>query len=479
MLAARSSQLIAYKLIMFDFLGPFHPVLVHLPIGILIIVFILILASRKMNSAGMEKAISISLLVGLIAAIFSLLTGFSLSQTGDYDESLVDWHQYMALTLATVTGILYYLRTKNLEKHWQLLLGFVMLVLVVITGHLGGSLTHGSDYLWKGLRSDSSQSGAGPYKNISNVQEAFVYTDIIQPLMQNKCYGCHGPRKQKGKLRLDQPEHILKGGKDGKVVEPMKADESDLINRVKLPREDDDHMPPKEKPQLKESDIAIIHWWIQNGASFDKKVKDIPQDEKIKGILASLENRKAEPVITDLPAETVGKADETAIQKLKERGIVALPLAENTNYLMVNFISTDSVTDKDLALLLPIKKQLLWLRLSGKPLSDEGTKTIAQLENLVRLFLDQTNISDKGLAELKTLSNLKYLNLSGTKITARGLLALKDLKNLKSIYLFQSTVDKSDWAELKKNFPHTIIDSGGYIVPTLITDTQEVKPPKK
>src|SRR4030095_2524948 len=155
------------------------------------------------------------------------------------------------------------------------------------------------------------------------------------------------------------------------------------------------------------SDIAIIHWWIQNGASFDKKVKDLPQDEKIKGILTSLENRKTESIVTDLPTEPVEKAGEAAIQKLKDRGIVALPLAENTNYLMVNFISADSVTDKDLALLLPIKKQLLWLRLSGKPLSDEGTKTITQLDNLVRLFLDQTNISDKGVAQLKTLSNLK------------------------------------------------------------------------
>jgi len=465
---------------MFDFLGRFHPVLVHLPIGILIIAFVLILVSRKTNSTGMEKAINISLLFGLTAAAISAITGFSLSQSGEYDESLVDWHQWMAIGLTVVTAVLYFLRRRNLEKYWQLLIGFAMLILIIITGHLGGSLTHGSDYLWKGLNYDSTSSGPGPYKNISNVQEALVYSDIIQPLMQNKCYGCHGPRKQKGKLRLDQPEFILKGGKDGKVVEPSKPDESDMINRLQLPREDDDHMPPKEKPQLKESDIAIIHWWIQQGASFDKKVKDLSQDEKIKGILASLENKTVESsFVTDLPAEPVGKAGESDIQKLKARGIVVLPLAENTNYLMVNFISADTVTDKDLSLLLPIKKQLLWLRLSGKPITDEGIKTLAQLTNLVRLFLDQTNISDKGLAELKSLSNLKYLNLSGTKITAQGLLALKELKNLRSIYLYQSAVGKNDWAELKKSFPNTIIDSGGYIVPTLVTDTQEVKPPIK
>jgi len=465
---------------MFEFLGRFHPVLVHLPIGILIVVLLLLWISRKMNSLGMEKAINATLLFGLIGAVFSVITGFSLSQSGEYDASLVSWHQWMAIGLAVITALLYFLRRRNLEKQWQLLISFFMLVLIIITGHLGGSLTHGSDYLWKGLGSDSTESGAGPYKNLPNVQEAYVYTDIIQPLLQNKCYSCHGARKQKAKLRLDQPDFILKGGKDGKVLEPANADESEMIHRLQLPREDEDHMPPKEKSQLKESDIAIIHWWIQQGASFDKKVKDLPQDQKVKEILTSLENRKEDAgLATDLPDDPVARPGESAIQKLRERGIVVLPLAENTNYLMVNFISADSVTDKDLALLLPIRKQLLWLRLSGKPITDEGMKTIAQLTNLVRLFLDQTNITDKGLAELRSLSNLKYLNLSSTKITARGLFSLKDFKDLKSIYLYQSSVDKNDWAELKKNFPNTIIDSGGYVVPTLITDTQEVKPPKK
>ena len=414
---------------MFDFLGRFHPVLVHLPIGILILVVILQWVSRKMNSVGMEKAISVALLFGLIGALLSAITGFSLSQSGEYDESLVSWHQWMAIGLTVVTALLYFLRKRNLEKQWQLLLSFFMLVLIIITGHLGGSLTHGSDYLWKGLGSDSTESGAGPYKNLPNVQEAYAYTDIIQPLLQNKCYGCHGPRKQKGKLRLDQPDFILKGGKDGKAIVPSNPDEGEMMHRLELPREDEDHMPPKEKSQLRESDIAIIHWWIQQGASFDKKVKDLPQDQKIKEILAALENRKEDAVLaTDLPDEPVEMAGESAIQKLRERGIVILPLAENTNYLMVNFISADSVTDKDLALLVPIRKQLLWLRLSGKPVTDEGMKTIAQLNNLVRLFLDQTNITDKGLAELKSLSKLKYLNLSGTKITAQGLSSLKDLK---------------------------------------------------
>jgi len=56
---------------------------------------------------------------------------------------------------------------------------------------------------------------------------------------------------------------------------------------------------------------------------------------------------------------------------------------------------------------------------------------------------------------------------------------LKTIKNLRSIYLYQSAVDKTEWPALKKIFPKTILDSGGYTVPTLVTDTTQVKLPKE
>jgi len=92
--------------------------------------------------------------------------------------------------------------------------------------------------------------------------------------------------------------------------------------------------------------------------------------------------------------------------------------------------------------------------------------------------MDHTKITDKGLAHLNALQNLRYLNLVGTAVTAEGVLQLKGLKNLRSIYLYQAAVKKTDWPTLKKAFPKTSIDSGGYTVPFLPTDTMEVKPPK-
>ena len=96
----------------------------------------------------------------------------------------------------------------------------------------------------------------------------------------------------------------------------------------------------------------------------------------------------------------------------------------------------------------------------------------------MRLQLDHTKITDKGLANLRALEDLRYLNLVGTAVTEKGVMQLKDLKNLRSIYLYQTGVKKSQWKDLKKAFPKTLIDSGGYTVPFLPTDTIEVKPPK-
>jgi Leucine rich repeat len=102
---------------------------------------------------------------------------------------------------------------------------------------------------------------------------------------------------------------------------------------------------------------------------------------------------------------------------------------------------------------------------------------LAQCTVLTKLELAHTNITDKGLSYLKDLKELRSLNLVGTKITTAGIIQLKDLKNLRSLFLFQTNINKDDWSEIKKAFPKTSIDSGGYDVPLLPEDTVIVKPP--
>jgi mono/diheme cytochrome c family protein len=460
---------------MTELIGRFHPVLVHLPIGILLLAALFQLLALRPKYASMHAALSIALFWGMISAILSCISGYFLSLSGDYDDELIDRHTWFAIATASISLIAYFFhRWENEFAKWVILL---MVPLIFITGHLGGSLTHGSDYLTKGFSKKDSVTEK-EIKPIADVQEANAYADIIQPIFESKCYGCHNKSKKKGKLRLDEPEFILKGGKDGKVIKPGNAEESEMMKRLLLPRNEEDHMPPKEKPQLKDNEIALIHWWIATGATFDKKTKDLEQPEKIKPILISLQ-KEVKQIPPDVPQTMVEKADEKALQKLKSRGIVVLPVSQNSNYLTVNFIIVDSITYNDIAFLLLIKKQLVWLNLSGKRISDTLLTPITQLVNLTRLQLDNTLITDKGLVSLRSLINLQYLNLVGTKVTANGILQLKGLSKLQAIFIYKTFITASEWSTLKSNFPNVTLDTGGYYVPILETDTTVVKPPEK
>jgi len=101
------------------------------------------------------------------------------------------------------------------------------------------------------------------------------------------------------------------------------------------------------------------------------------------------------------------------------------------------------------------------------------------LSNLTRLNLEHTPVSDAGLHSLQSLQNLQYLNLVGTAVTMQGILQLKDLKSLHSLYLYQTNIDRKDWSSIQNAFPKTKIDSGGYVVKTLATDTMTIKVKKE
>lgn len=338
-----------------EFIGRFHPVLVHLPIGILLLAAVFQFLTGKEKYQSLHTAVTVALFWGMLSAVASCISGFLLSRSDDYDEALISKHQWLGIAVAVTAAIAYYLQKKN-NKHIKWVMA-VLSLLIIITGHLGGSITHGSDYLTKAFSSGNGKMSETKRKPIANVQEAVVYADVIQPILETKCWGCHGPNKQKGKLRLDAPDFILKGGKDGKIITAGKADESNLIERILLPKGNEDHMPPKEKSQLSRQDIELLHWWVSSGADFNKKVKELPQTEKIKPALLALQTGKVqeEAIVADIPDLAVEKADDKIIQQLKQRGIAVVPVAQNSNYLLASFVAVDSVTEKDLQLLDPIK----------------------------------------------------------------------------------------------------------------------------
>lgn len=459
-----------------DLLGRFHPVLVHLPIGILLLACLFQWLLLRPRWAVLKPAIPVMFFWGMLGAVFSCITGYMLSLSGDYDAEITSRHQWMGIFTAIAAALLYLLHRLHLGEWITRIAGVVVIVLVSITGHLGGTLTHGEGYLVEGLNKGASDEPI--WQPMANVQEAKVYDELVKPLLQARCYSCHGSSKQKGKLRLDQPEFITKGGESGKIIETGKGEESTLVEKLLLPLNDDEHMPPKEKPQLTQSEISLLHWWIQNGADYSKKVSELEQDEKIKPVLMSIQTgvqSAPEMAESELPAEPVKPADANIIEKLKSAGVMIFPVAANSNYLQASFFTARRDPDSLLVLLAGLQDQLVWLKLDGLAITDSALSNIAQLTKLRRLHLSNTPVSDAGILKLSKLTELRSLNLFATSVTVEGLKELQKLKQLRSLYLYQTQVSGSDFIRLKELLPHVRIDSGRYHVPTYEADTTELK----
>jgi uncharacterized membrane protein/mono/diheme cytochrome c family protein len=457
-----------------DFIGPFHPVLVHLPIGFILLGILFQWLSLWERYAGLAAAIRFTFLLGAISAVLSCLTGLALSSAGEYDAATVQWHQWFGIAVAVLSFVGYWYAGKPFSSKPKII-SIVIFVLILITGHLGGTLTHGEGFLTKGL-SAKADSAQGVNQPIANAQEAVVYTDIIQPILKTKCGSCHSAAKQKGGLRLDGKDWILKGGKDGQVFHSGNASGSELYKRLLLDPLEEKHMPPKGKPQLTEQQVNIIQWWINSGAGFEKKAKEVKQSAAIITALQSLE-RKKEASSSFVPTEEVSQADPAVIDQLRRAGIAITPVAIHSNYLQASFVGIPKPGESLVALLGKLNKQLIWLRLPGAMLTAQGWKFVANCTSLTRLSIDHSNITDTTLSMLTSLEHLQYLNLVGTTVTAGGIQQLKNSKTLKEIYLGQTRVRQQDLANLKTQFPVTVFDLGGYQVPRLTTDTQTLHPP--
>ena len=88
----------------------------------------------------------------------------------------------------------------------------------------------------------------------------------IQPIFEKSCYECHGPKKTRGRLRLDLRGAALKGGETGPAIVPGNSERSLVVRRV-LGLDDEERMPKDEDP-LPAEQIAMIRAWIDQGATW-------------------------------------------------------------------------------------------------------------------------------------------------------------------------------------------------------------------
>ena len=456
-----------------SFPGRFHPLLVHLPIGILWMAFLFELLSRFKGYGKIKSAVRPALFLGACSAVISAFTGYWLSQEGGYDERLLRVHQYLGIGTAIFALIIYlhrkysFISDKPKRRMVRLALFLILMVFLTATGHFGGSLTHGEGYLF-GSDGVTAIDAAIAYPIISDVPQAKVFDDVIKPIFEQKCYGCHSVKKQKGQLRLDSQEFIEKGGKHGHVVAIGNPNESELFKRITLSIEAEHHMPPEERKQLTSLETNVVRAWIEEGASFNQRVLELKNPSVIEEFI-SAHNLSASN--SDLLSEGVPAPDGEVVEKLRRSGVLVLPLATHSNYLRVSFMEKQNISSEDATLISTISKQIIELDLSGCALSPAFIKVVNHLPGLRSLFLQRSSVTDSDLKAMVSLKKLVALNLTTTKISDTGLLFFEGLPELKHLYLYQTSVTKKGVEELQRRLPQAEIDTGDYQLPILAADT--------
>jgi hypothetical protein len=256
------------------FLGRFHPVVVHLPVGSLVLLGILELLAKFPRFKGAAE--NRRLILGFVAAasLAAALSGWLLSYAGGYDPQLLQWHKWAGFAVAATGTLTFLLSRLGRLRAYRLSL-LTTLAILVVASHLGASITHGRDFLVRyapaPLRSLLGGKAEAPaaHSTTPDLLQRRVFAEVVQPILLQRCSACHGPEKQKADLRVDSLEALLKGGKSGPALFAGRAHDSPLIQRLRLPINDEDHMPPEGKPQPTPAEITVLEWWIGSGAPAD------------------------------------------------------------------------------------------------------------------------------------------------------------------------------------------------------------------
>src|SRR3954451_24043220 len=94
-----------------------------------------------------------------------------------------------------------------------------------------------------------------------------TYDADIKPMFEKTCFKCHGPEKQKAKLRVDSLAAVKKGGEDGDILSVGKSEKSRLVHSIARILDEDENMPPEGKGDpLSKDQVALIRAWIDQGA---------------------------------------------------------------------------------------------------------------------------------------------------------------------------------------------------------------------
>ncbi|MBW3466213.1 c-type cytochrome domain-containing protein [Arthrospiribacter ruber] len=422
--------------------GRMHPLLLHFPIVLLIMA----VAMESLISDHIPRQIrSHFLLITVLLTGLTVAAGLILSFEPGYEYDNIKWHQWTAIALFWLGSIWYWTIDQKhllLKKATPLLL----VVLVIVTGHLGANITHGENFLLEPLKT----------KSVDNLsfEEALAFDHVIKPIFEQKCISCHKASKQKGELRLDEIRFIQAGGKSGKSISTENPEESLIYKRIHLSKEDEEHMPPKEKAQLTEEEKHLISAWIGESPEINQKITAYPEESQFAQLVKNkIEQAKA----TSYPFSS---ASAQTIKNLNNEYRLVKALTPQSPALEVRFFGRKEFQSTKLQELKKVQEQVVSLNLSYMDLREGDVKTLANFKNLESLHLNFTGIQGPWLKELKSLKNLKQLSLSGNPLQDEDLKILADFEKLEKLFLWQTEISEESLKAFQRSNQKTSVITG-------------------
>lgn len=449
-------------------LGRLHPLIVHLPIGILIFGILLIFWQKK-GSTAFNPVIRFAFLLGAISATLAGISGFLQYQFEGFTWDSIQNH--LIAGLITASGSFYLFTRIKDETIFTSMIKLQVLALflvLTVTGHLGGNISRGEEYLIEVLPAEiQAWTGyeAAPEKPLEipeqGWEELVFYGEVVQPILNQNCKSCHNPRNLKGEFNLTTFEELLKGGENGEVLKAGNPELSALFAKMILPLEDEGHMPPKEKRQPSKEEIELIKSWIASGASQNTTLGQAGVVEKL---LEPFFHREEIPFY---PLTEVSTAPADTLSKLRKTGLFAENVLQGYSWLKVSCINFPTFNDDNWVLLKSVKDQIAYLDLSETQVTDGILDSISNLPNLTILKLNQTTLAGTQLGALSDCKNLKILYLNSTQTSMENLSALNQHSSLQKVFAYQTPAGESQNPG-KFSFQ---LEIGNYSLPKIPADT--------
>ncbi|MCA9284540.1 MAG: hypothetical protein KDA22_04970 [Phycisphaerales bacterium] len=470
-----------------DLLGLFgrlHPMVLHLPIGLLVALGAVEIVSFFADRDAIRPVRLTLAILTALAAVVAIGTGFVLSREDGYGGTTVDLHLWLGILLAIVC-VSVAVQAVRAARHQHRALGLYRLGLVAAlalmfpVGHLGASMTHGEDFLLAPIhaRARAATAGGGGAgalldEDPSCVLRLPVFATRVQPILEEHCAVCHGPSRQKGGLALHDAAAVHAAmtaggsvdgsGEDPAIVVAGSPEHSELVRRLQLPLDDDDHMPPPGRPQPTAEEIAVIVQWIADGASFEAMDggDQTPGAEAGASVVAAIdrEPRNAAPNGPEL----VAPAKPEAVRALHQALVHAEPLHVGSPLLAIDGAGAASSIDDAAAerLLGPVVAQVADLSLARSAVTDQAVDVIGRMQQLVRLDLGNTAITDAALDPLSSLPRLAELVLVRTELTDGAVDRLATMPALERVFLWDAGISPEAVARLRAARPGLVVDAG-------------------